>query len=402
MEQLICSKCGQPLVSGICARCENRTVLRVFRREVVLLVMLCAVTVPLFLFTRSMAARNRAMNVEMASAWYRQGQAQLKEDNVDGAIQSFRNAATNDHDNSEYTLVLASALAAGNHLEDARQVLMRLRNSAPESGEINLNLARLSAKEGKLSEAIRYYHNALYGTWPPDQLLIRTNVRTELVRLLLTTGDTSRALSELLILSSDVPDTEQAHNQVGQMFLQAGDLQHALEQFNRVLRLNGKNVEALQGAGQASFNLGNYDDARRFLDAAVSNGDKSEETADLLETTGLVLSRDPLAPGLSTAERIRRLTVDLNSAGEELEPCLAKTQDDQGAQTVLLPLASELDEGMKTIYRSRDLRSDAEGFRTGLSLVYRIGAATQQICHESSALHRAMLLIGKKHGVAEQ
>jgi Flp pilus assembly protein TadD len=342
------------------------------------------------------------MNVEVASAWYRQGKAQLQEDDVDGAIQSFRNAATNDHDNSEYTLMLAAALAAGNHLEDARQVLMRLRTSAPESGEINLNLARLSAKEGKLSEAIRYYHNALYGVWPPDQLSIRTSVRTELVRLLLTTGDTSRALSELLILSSDIPDTEEAHNQVGQMFAQAADSQHALEQFNRVLRLNGKNVEALRGAGQAAFDLNDYNSARRFLGDALNNGDKSDETVDLLETTRLVLSRDPLATGLSTEERIRRLTVDLNSASEELDPCVVKTQDDQGAQTVLLPLTSELEEGMKTIYRPRDLRSNAEGFRTGLNLIYRIGSATQQICHNSSALHRALLLIGKKHGVAEQ
>jgi hypothetical protein len=49
---------------------------------------------------------------------------------------------TNDHDNANYTLALAAALAAEDHIEEARQVLLRLRASAPESGEIKLNLAR--------------------------------------------------------------------------------------------------------------------------------------------------------------------------------------------------------------------------------------------------------------------
>src|SRR5689334_18649899 len=133
-----------------------------------------------------MAARNRAMNVEIASGWYRLGQQQLKAGETKGAIEAFRNATTNDHDNGEYTLALSTALATADHIEEARQALLRLRAAAPENGEINLNLARLSAKEGKLAEAVRYYHNALFGIWPPDRTTVqRPKVRTELVQFLL-------------------------------------------------------------------------------------------------------------------------------------------------------------------------------------------------------------------------
>jgi tetratricopeptide (TPR) repeat protein len=230
----------------------------------------------------------------------------------------------------------------------------------------------------------------------------RTKVRTELVEFLLGRGDNSQALSELLILSSDIPDTEQAHNDIGHLFLAAGDSQHALEEFTRTLRLNGKNVDALTGAGQATFNLQDYNRARRYLDAAVTNGNNSPSVATLMETTRLVLSRDPLASGIRTEERVRRLTADLEFASEELLSCLGKKQDDQSAVMVLEPLRTEIDQGMQSRFRPQILRRDPDEFTTGLNLIRRIDLAVEQICGESSPLHTALLLIAHKHGVGEQ
>src|SRR5205807_7964739 len=121
---------------------------------------------------------------------------------------------------------------------EARQALLRLRISRPENGEINLDLARLAVKEGEMDDAVHYYHNAVYGVWPPDQMTSqRTRVRTALARFLFGACDNSRALSELLILSSDIPDDAASHNNVGRLFLEAGDSQHAMEQFTRTLRI---------------------------------------------------------------------------------------------------------------------------------------------------------------------
>lgn len=355
------------------------------------------------MLTRSIAARNRTRNVEIGNIWFRQGQQQLRAGNTPEAIDSFRNATTNDHDNANYTLALAAALAAEDHIEEARQALLRLRASAPESGEINLNLARLAAKENKMPEAVRYYHNALYGAWPPDQMATqRTKVRAELVRFLLAAGDNSEALSELLLLSSDIPDNGPAHDNVGQLFLEAGDSQHAMEQFTRALRLNGKDPDALSGAGRASFNLEDYARARRYLEAAVANGSRAPDVPMPLETAKLILSHDPLGPRLGTEERVRRLTDGLTFVLDEVQSCVVKKQEDQNSLVVLQPLLSELAEGLESQFEPKALRSDPEGFRTALNLIQRAATATGQICGESSALHNALLLIGKKHGVTEQ
>jgi tetratricopeptide (TPR) repeat protein len=350
-----------------------------------------------------MAARNRSRNIEIGNVWYLRGQQQLRAGNTRQAIDSFRNATTNDHDNGNYTLALASALAAEDHIEEARQALLRLRASAPESGEINLSLARLAAKEDKMPEAVHYYHNALYGVWPPDQMADqRTKVRTELVRFLLAARDNSQALSELLILSSDIPEKGPAHDNVGQLFQQAGDPQHALEQFIHAIRLNGKDTDALYGAGRASFDLGDYSNARLYLETATANGSRSPDASKLLETAKLVLARDPLAPRLGTEERVRRLTDDLGFALDELQSCITTRQGDQNSLVTLVPLFDELTEGLKNEFQPKELRSDPEGFRTGLNLIQRTEASTGQICGESSVVHTALRLIGKKNGVAEQ
>lgn len=350
-----------------------------------------------------MAAHNRARNVAIANVWYQQGQQQLRAGNTQQAIDSFRNATTNDHDNSNYTLALSAALAAEGHIEEARQALLRLRAAAPENGEINLTLARLATGEGNMPEAVRYYHNALFGVWLPDQMASqRTKVRTELVRFLLAAGDKSQALSELLILSSDTPDNGPAHDNVGQLFLDAGDPRDALEQFTRSLRLNARDPDALSGAGQASFDLGDYGKARRYLEAAIAHDSRSSDAPTLLETAKFVLSRDPLAPRLGTEERVRRLTDDLTFVSDELQSCIINRQDDERSLVVLKPLLTELTDGLETQFQPDGLRADPEGFRTGLNLIQRSETATSQICRESSAFHNALMLIGKKYGVAEQ
>jgi tetratricopeptide (TPR) repeat protein len=386
-----------------CAHCTDKVVFRIIQRELVLLIVLGGLTVPLFFFTRSIAATNRAMNVEVAHTWYGRAQEQLKEGHTTLAIDFLRKAATNDHDNPQYTLALASALATANYTEEARQSLLRLRMSAPESGEINLSLARLAAKGGMMDEAVRYYHNALYGVWPTDQIsTLRTSVRTELVGFLLSSGDTSRALSELLILSSDIPDNDQAHIQVGRSFLAAGDSQHALEQFKRALQLNSKSKEAYEGAGRASFALTDYATARRYLDAAIAGGDKTQATEDLLQTSRFVLSRDPLIPRLATSERVRRLEENLSFVSDQLDSCIGKKETDQSSLAVLVPLRQETARSIEEEFTPPKLREDAERFRIGMNLVYRIETAVNELCKEPSDLDRALVLIARKHGIVDQ
>src|ERR1051325_5464412 len=101
-----CPTCGQTLESSTCSRCRDKAVFRIVQREVAQLVVLAAVTIPLFLFTRSVAGKNRALNISVASTWYRLAQQELKSGNPPQAIEFLRKAATNDHDNPEYALAL--------------------------------------------------------------------------------------------------------------------------------------------------------------------------------------------------------------------------------------------------------------------------------------------------------
>ena len=180
---------------------------------------LAAAGVVVFLFTRSMAAREQRLETSIASIWYQKGERQLSSGEVGRAIDSFRNATTNDSENQTYVLALANALIAGNHDEEAQQALLRLRESDAENAEINLSLARLASKKGQVDDAVHYYRSALYGRWSGGQVdERRQQLRVELIRFLLDHKQRNLALSELLILETDLPETAVARTQAGQLF----------------------------------------------------------------------------------------------------------------------------------------------------------------------------------------
>jgi tetratricopeptide (TPR) repeat protein len=381
---------------------QDKTVFRIVQREIALLLFLCIIALSLFFFTRLVAAKYRNLEAASARSWFQFGDRMLREGDTEEAATAFRNAALNQRGNAQYTLALAGALVAANHLEEAQHVLLRLRDAAPEKGEVNLTLAQLAAKQGNIEDAVHYYHTALYGIWPPDGIEMKLRgIRVELVRLLLDHDDKNRALSELLALSRDLSqDDAQVQTQAGQLFLEASDPQHALERFLLALQVDSNNVEALVGAGRSEFELQSYAEARKHLRAAVKNGAEPETARELLQITEAILLSDPLAPGLSSTERSRRLIQGFRQASERLTRC----QAEGGTQVVESPLfaglRTEVDAAAGKLSPAT-LRRDAELLRSSLNLIYRIEIAAQT-CGKSSPLDRALVLIARKHGVVEQ
>ena len=132
---------------------------------------------------------------------------------------------------------------------------------------------------------------------------------------------------ELLALSADLPDDDAPLRlEVAQLFAKAGDNDHALDQFQQVLRLAPENGAALAGAGQAAFQLGDYLRARTYLRRAPS---ESDEVRNTLEVVDLVLSSDPLANRLGSTERRRRLATDFSYAQHRLSLCLEERSGGQ-------------------------------------------------------------------------
>lgn len=399
----LCPNCGGPLSSGTCLRCAEQSS-RIVHRDILLLVVLSATAVALFLFTRAMATKQRQMDARVAAAWFRKAEGQVRAGDMERAIESFRKAASNDRDNREYVVALANALAAAGHNEEARQALLRLRESLPENAEINLYLARLAAKRGDVAEAVRYYHNALYGLWTGSEVdRERRKVRVELIHFLLDRHERSGALSEVLILGAEIPDGDAAAQiETGQLFLKAGDAQHALRHFMRAIGLNRNNTAALAGAGNAAFQLGDYVQAGRYLEAALAQGLSSESALQLLTVTKMISSNDPLAPHLTRQERNSRVLVDFEQSLRRLQSCLDQQSGKKDSMNLgLEPLKADA-LAMQSKLQPRNLRRDPELLRAGMELIYKIQEATSVSCGEPAGLDRALLLIGRKHSGALQ
>lgn len=234
------------------ARVSEAETSRILRRDMLLLAVVAACTVGLFLITKAVAARQDAIDSHVAAYWYADGERKLSAGQADGAIDSLRKATGIDRENPLYMLALADALAQGNHTIEAQQALQRLREMQPTNADVNLRLARLAAKRGDIAEAVRFYHESLDGMWGgPGVARRRQDVRTELIHFLIERHDETRALSELLVLDSELPNNADARVQAAKLFLEEGDARHALDDFDEALRLDPSNGEARAGKDQA-------------------------------------------------------------------------------------------------------------------------------------------------------
>ncbi len=393
-----CPTCQGPLSDGSCPSCPSVPGVQIIRREIVLLVIIAVAAVPMYVLTRKAADLNRERNARIAGYWYRQGERQLKEGNPEEAIASLREATANDHDNRGFAFALAEALGATNRDDEARLALLRLRESAPESPQINLQLARLSARNHDLQEALRYYHHALYGLWTGERVdEQRQQVRIELIHLLLDHKQRSRALAELMVLSTDAPRTAAVQLRLGQLSVEAGDASSALLHFAQAARLDAGNVAALSGAGETAFQLGDYKTAEDYLSRATALDRSATRATQLLETTRLVQSSDPLAGHLSLPEQVQRLRAALDQSGRRLQQCPGDAQ----IGPAQYPLRFQA-ETMLPKVTPENFQEDPELLAAGADLVFKIEETTSQTCGAPMGLDEALLLAGRKHGATER
>jgi tetratricopeptide (TPR) repeat protein len=393
----LCPTCQGPLLGGSCTSCTAVPGARIIRREIVLLIFIAVAAVPTYMVTRRAADLNRQRNTHIAGYWYRQGERQLKEGKPEEAIASLREATANDHDNRAFAFALAQALGATNRDDEARLALLRLRESAPESPQINLQLARLSARNHDLPEALRYYHHALYGLWTGENVdEQKRQVRLELIHLLLDHKERSRALAEVMALSTDAPRTAPAQLELGQLYLEAGDASKAWQHFAQAAQMDTGNVAALSGAGETAFQLGDYKTAEGYLSRATAMDKSATPAAQLLETTRLIQSSDPLAAHLSRLEQVERLRTGLDQSARRLQ-CGGTVP----AGTVKSPLKLEIDTLLPKI-TPQNLREEPELLAAGAELVFKIEETTNETCGKPVGLDEALLLAGRKHGATER
>jgi tetratricopeptide (TPR) repeat protein len=385
-----CDICGGALDNGRCQACERTKESTFVHREIVVLVVLSALVVAGVLLTRAAAAAHRRLRLADAVAWYDAGERQLARGQTETAIQSLRRAAMINRDNQSYRLALAAALATDHQDDPARQVLLGVRDSTPEDPDVNLQLARLEARRDDVTAAVRYYQNALLGSWRFDRSDARRQVRVELIRYLLGHERRGRALSELLVLEGSLPDDARLQTEVGQLFLEAGEPRRGLERFRQALRSDPTNEAALTGAGEAAFDAGDYASARRFWRAVTS---PSSRVSELRAIADLVLTRDPLRPGLSERERLERAKSGLTRALEALDDCIVEQPAGASTFESLRAEASSLEPE----FESGRLRRKPESIDLALNLIYRIEQQALDDCGQGQPCDRALLLIARRH-----
>ena len=351
---------------------------------------LMALAIAAFVVTRAIAISNREMTLRDAAEWFRRGQLAMETGHPDEAIDSLRRANVRDRGDKRYVLTLAQALALKHDQEGARSILMTQRESEPEDRDINLQLARLAAARQDVTEALRFYHNALYAPWPNEMVGARRAVRIELARFLLSHRQAGRAVAELLALGADMPDELPLHLEMAQLFADAGDQTHALEQFQRALRQDPGNRAAIVGAGRAAFNAGDYARARSLLrrlppDAGDARG--------IRELADLVLSNDPLATRIGSTERRQRLMADVGYVDQRIEACNEKGNRSEASAA----LATEARAFKAQLAKLRGLEQDT--VEEGVDLIERLEAEITQRCGPPTALDQALALIGRQHRV---
>jgi tetratricopeptide (TPR) repeat protein len=393
-----CERCGAALGDGPCSACQVEAESQFVQRELVVLIVLSVVVVIGFLLTRAVARANDRLRLDDAAVSFAAAERDLAAGRHDEAIAAFRRAATIDRTNRQYRLALVRALVTARQDNAARQVLVGIRQLSPEDSEVNLQLAQLEARQGDTAAAIRYYQNALYGAWRVNDESRRREARVEFVRYLLAHDERSRALSELLILSANLPDQVTSQLEAGTLFRRAGDSRRALDHFRHALRLDPDNGRALAGAGESAFDLGDYTAARGYLRAAASDPASPEygRSTELLQVADLVLERDPLRPRLSLRDRWDRLATGVSRAHERLQTCIAGgtslTEDDRRSLESLLAEIVAFEHAHAHPLRDRAI----EPVEAGLNLVYRAEQRTAP-CSPPSVLDRALLIVGHRY-----
>ncbi len=366
-------------------------------REPVSLALLAMLAVACFAGVSALSRIYHAQQTSLGDRWFTRGTADLKGQHFERAVSEFRTALLYSRDNYEYQLNLADALIGLKRTSEAYAYLINLWEREPENGLVNLELARIAAQKKETDQALRYYHNAIYATWPGDQEVERQNVRVELIEFLLGINDKTQAQSELIALAANLNGDPSQHARAGDLFLRVPDYEHALAEYRLSLKLDRRKPEVLAGAGRAAFELGQYGRAQRYLQAAVAADPNDGQSAGRLKTTELVLQMDPFRRQISVAERMQIAMEAFAVAGERLKACPAS--DLSGPLSAASGLGGLRENWVKIKPRitQRSLRQNPDLVEAAMDLVFNIERQTSAACGAPTGTDMALLLIAKLH-----
>jgi tetratricopeptide (TPR) repeat protein len=371
-----------------------------FSREALLLACIALLLV-FFAFTAFLARLYQNRMRGLADEWFARGEASFQSQDFAGALTDYRNALVYSPSNVKIQFHLARALAAAGRGDEARSYLLTLLSESPGSGEINLELGRIAARQGAMAEASRYYHAAIYGVWETDPIAMRWRVRRELCEFLLDHGAAQQAVADIIQLADNTPpDDIEGHKIAGNLLLRAQLWPRALGEFRAALTGDPRDAEALKGAGTAAFQLGQYSLALEFFSHLLRDQAADPGVARMIETSRQVLAADPFLPGLPPEAKARRVAGALSLAESRVQECAAQS----GISLTNSPVISDLQkafataQGMKVSWSERSLLRHPDRVDAVMSLVFQMENLATQVCGPPQGENYALWLLGRSRG----
>jgi len=306
-----------------------------------------------------------------AQHFYELGNQFLQKDLYDEAIGQYRDALSISH-TPQNRLALALALVKAGHADEAAIYLKDLLRSDPVNAAANLGMARVAAQEGRIDEAVGYYHHAIYGAWPANAAEQRIQARIELIQALGKAGRRQQAQAELLSMLTVMPGDILFERQAAPLALAYGLPKEAAKLFRDLTERDAQDEKAWAGLGEAEYALADYPAAREALAAALRWNPNSTAVQKRLDAAAQILALDPMQRGLGAAERYRRSQEVLAAVLDVLDRC----------SVAALPAAlrEQMEGARKLLVRGRRPPSYSDAIENNTSVAEQLWTAGAQAC----------------------
>lgn len=237
------------------------------------------------------------------------------------AARAYRKALQLDPGSFSARLGLARALVHAGEWNEAQGQLSQLRTVDPASSQVNLLSARVAWHTGQLELASEYFHRAVYGYWPPEQMEERAQARLLMVRLLALRKDRGALVPELLRLQRELPEDSPHRRETALLLLEAGMAAEAARELRLLLQAHPDDVSLRLSLAEAELAQGNHITARTLLRALVRQHPEEETARRRLEMIEQTIALDPLLRGAGLAERHRRSRLLLERTIRHAQSC---------------------------------------------------------------------------------
>jgi predicted Zn-dependent protease len=364
-------------------------------REPLVILVLSLSAIAFFFLVSGLSGLYQRTLSSRATLWSGRGESDLSAGRIAEARNDFQVALTYSRDNFNYELSLAQALLTLKRTEEARVYLINLWQRQPENGSVNLELARIYAGKGDVTQALRYYHNAIYAVWSGNAEAQQRSARLELVRFLLDHKTFNQAEAELIAVGRNVPDDASLQMSIGDLFMRVPDYERAFVLYRQALKLDRRNPGALARLGRAAFELGQYQRAERYLKSALAERPDDAQSEEMLATCRAARKLDPYS-FWSPLERDRTVLSDFDTAGKRLNSCIGASTS-QASNPTLQSLYTQWAD-MKTRLNKNSLRLHPDWSSSAMDLVFNIERETNTSCGSPMGDDLVLLLIAKQHG----